>query len=152
MPKRTFWLMTGTALGVGSTLWAERKVRRTVQQASAKLQPDALVVEVGRSARHVAESAGERVRGAMSSGRDEMLRHEEELWAELAARGVETGVRPKPFEGGGDQFAIGAGPVPLPVVAAAPSTGHRSRRRGVGKLMRPLVPSALQRGDGRAAS
>src|ERR1700722_19155626 len=120
MPRRTFWLVTGVALGTGSTLWAERKVRRTVQQASAKLQPDALVVEVGRSARHVAESAGQRVRGAVSSGRDEMLRHEEELWAELAARGVETGTRPGPFDWGDDRYAVDVGPVE-PAVVPTPS-------------------------------
>ncbi len=90
MPKRTFWLVTGAALGAGSSLWAERRVRRTVQQAAARLQPDALVVEVGRSARQVAESAADRVRDAVSSGRDEMQRREEELWAQLAAPGVET--------------------------------------------------------------
>jgi len=89
MPKRTFWLMTGVAVGAGSTLWAERKVRQTLQQTAARLQPDALVVEVGRSARQVAGNAGDRVRDAVSSGRDEMLRREEELWAELAAQGVE---------------------------------------------------------------
>src|ERR1700678_1335188 len=96
MAKRTFWLVTGVAIGTGSTLWAERKVRRTVQQAAARLQPDALVVEVGRSARQVAESAGDRVREAVWSGRDEMERHEEELWAELASRGVETARTPAP--------------------------------------------------------
>jgi hypothetical protein len=152
MPKRTFWLMTGTALGVGSTLWAERKVRRTVQQATAKLQPDALVVEVGRSARHVAESAGERVRGAVSSGRDEMLRHEEELWAELAARGVETGTRPGPFDWSDDRYAVGTGPVEPPVVPAPPKDHRPRRRRGVARLMRPLAPAALPRGDAGAAS
>jgi hypothetical protein len=90
MPKRTIWLVTGVAIGAGSSLWAERRVRRTVRQATAKLQPDTLVVEVGRSARQVAESAGNRVRGAISSGRDEMERQEEELWAELAQRGLDT--------------------------------------------------------------
>ncbi len=90
MPKRTFWLVSGVALGAGSSLWVERKVRRTVQQAAAKLQPDAIVVGVGRSARQVAGTAGGRVREAVSSGRDEMQRREEELWAELAAQGVET--------------------------------------------------------------
>ena len=89
MPKRTFWLITGAALGAGSSLWAERKVRRTVQQAAAKLQPDALAVEVGRSARQAAGTATDRVRDAVSSGRDEMQRREEELWAELAAQGVD---------------------------------------------------------------
>src|ERR1700722_5703115 len=92
MPKRTFWLVAGVAVGTGSTLWAERKVRRTVQQAAARLQPDALVVEVGRSARQVAGSAGDRVRDAGVSGRDEMLRREGELWADLAA-GPDSGGR-----------------------------------------------------------
>ncbi len=89
MPKRTFWLATGVAIGAGSSLWAERKVRRSVQQAAARLQPDAVVVEVGRSARQAAGTAGSRVRDAMTSGRDEMLRREEELWADLAAQGVD---------------------------------------------------------------
>jgi hypothetical protein len=88
VPKRTFWLVTGAAIGAGSSLWAERRVRRTVQQATARLQPDALVVEVGRSARLVAGTAGSRMRDALSSGRDEMQRREEELWADLAAQGV----------------------------------------------------------------
>jgi hypothetical protein len=89
MAKRTFWLVTGVAIGAGSSLWAERKVRQSVQQAAARLQPDAIVVEVGRSARQVAGTAGGRVRDAVSTGRDEMQRREEELWAELAAQGVE---------------------------------------------------------------
>jgi len=86
MARRSLWLATGVAIGVGSSLWMERKVRRTVSQVTARLQPDALVAEVGRSARGVATDAGDRVRGAISSGRSEMLRREEELWAELAAR------------------------------------------------------------------
>lgn len=125
MAKRTFWLVTGVAIGTGSTLWAERKVRRTVQQAAARLQPDALVVEVGRSARQVAESAGDRVREAVWSGRDEMERHEEELWAELASRGVET--------------------------AHAPSPGHRERggrRRGFGNSLRPLTRAETRAAGG----
>jgi hypothetical protein len=90
VPKRTFWLITGAAVGAGSSLWVERRVRRTVQQATARLQPDALVTEVGRSARQVAGNAGTRLRDAMTSGRHEMQRREEELWADLAAQGVAT--------------------------------------------------------------
>src|ERR1700686_386796 len=90
MPQRTFWLVTGAVIGAGSSLWAERKVRRTVEQATAKLQPDALVAEVGRSARQAAGSAADRVREAGSAGRGEMQRREEELWADLAAQGVEA--------------------------------------------------------------
>ena len=88
MPKRTFWLITGAAVGAGSSLWVERRVRRTVHEAAARLQPDALVAEVGRSARMAAEAAGDRFRDAVAAGRDEMHQHEEQLWADLAARGV----------------------------------------------------------------
>jgi hypothetical protein len=95
VPKRTFWLVTGAALGAGSSLWAERKVRRTVQSAAARLQPDSLAVEVGRSARQVAGNAGGRVRDAVSSGRDEMQRREEELWAELAAQRIDAEPPPR---------------------------------------------------------
>jgi hypothetical protein len=89
MPKRTFWLVTGVAMGAGTSLWAERRLRRSVQQAAARLQPDTLVAEMGRSARRAAESAGERMRDALTSGRDEMQRREEELWADLAAGGTD---------------------------------------------------------------
>ena len=64
MPRRTFWLVAGVAIGAGSSLWMEHKVRRTVNQAAARLQPDALVTEVGRSARDAASSAGDRFRDA----------------------------------------------------------------------------------------
>ena len=67
-------------------MWIERRVRRTVQQAASRLQPDALALEIGRSARQMAESTSERVRSAVSVGRTEMQQHEEELWAELAER------------------------------------------------------------------
>ncbi len=121
MPKRTFWLVTGAAVGAGSSLWAERKVRRSVQQAAARLQPDALVAEVGRSARQAAGSAGGRVREAVSTGRDEMQRREEELWAELAAQGVAA-------PGPGDR-ATGVRPAePVSIDRSGPQVGRRSIR------------------------
>lgn len=88
MPKRTFWLFTGAVAGAGSSIWIERRVRRTVKEAAARLQPDTLVLEVGRSAARVAEATGDRVRDAVAEGRSEMRRHEERLWAELAERGM----------------------------------------------------------------
>lgn len=86
IPKRPFWLAMGAALGAGSSLWLERRVRRTVHEAASRLQPDALASEIGRSARLMAESTSERVRSAVSVGRTEMQQHEEELWRELAER------------------------------------------------------------------
>jgi hypothetical protein len=117
-------LVTGAALGAGSSLWVERRVRRTIQQATARLQPDALVVEVGRSARQVAGSAGERWRGAVSSGRDEMLRREEELWAELAAQGVD----PAPWPGTEAGTVAPRRPAGVRVPSGTGAAKHRSAR------------------------
>jgi hypothetical protein len=128
MPKRTFWLVTGAAIGAGSSLWAERKVRRTVRVATRRLQPDALVVEMGRTARQAAGSAGGRVRDAMSSGRDEMQRREEELWAELASQG--------------EDVSPPAGGPPDPPAVPAGST----RTRPLTRLRRPPAESAFYLG------
>ncbi len=86
MPKRTFWLTTGLVFGATSTLWVERKVRRTLEQTAARLQPDSMAAQVGRSARSAASSGRDRLRAAVLTGRDQMLRREEELWAEVAER------------------------------------------------------------------
>jgi hypothetical protein len=135
VPKRTFWLVTGAALGAGSSLWAERRVRRTLQQAAARLQPDALVVEVGRSARQVAGGAGDRLRDALSSGREEMMRREEELWSDLATQGaaadlaVPTARATKP---------AATPPPAAPSVHDEPSRTRRPR----GRRIRPTAKSA----------
>ena len=85
MPRRTAWLVTGAVAGAASSLYAERKLRRTLEAASARLQPDALVTEVGRSARQAARTTGGRVREAIATGRSTMQRREQELWADLEA-------------------------------------------------------------------
>ena len=133
MPKRTFWLVTGAALGAGSSLWAERRVRRTVQQAAARLQPDALVVEVGRSARQVAGGAGDRLRDALSSGREEMMRREEELWSDLAAQGVAS------------DLAVPTVRAALPVAAAA--SAHVEPVRNRRPRVRRIRPTAKSPSD-----
>jgi hypothetical protein len=102
MPKRTFWLVTGVAIGAGSSVWAERRVRRTLNEATARLQPDALVMTAGRGAQKAANAAGRtaragartaggRVRQAVTEGRGEMQRREDALWAELSHRQVGAG-------------------------------------------------------------
>jgi hypothetical protein len=119
MPKRTFWLTAGVALGAGSTLWAERRVRRTIEETAAKLAPDALVAEVGRTARHVAESTGDRFRDAYSAGRDQMLRREEELWSDLSSRGI-----PLPADGRATPAAPAATAGSGPIDASPPASGQ----------------------------
>jgi len=81
--RRSVWLVTGVVAGAASSLYAERKLRRTVEAASARLQPDALAAEVGRTARNAVTSTGDRVRDAVASGRQEKRRREAELWADL---------------------------------------------------------------------
>ncbi len=148
MPKRTFWLATGVAVGAGSTLWAERKVRRTWQEAAARLQPDTIVVEVGRSARQVAVGAGDRVRDAVSSGREEMQRREEELWAELAAQG--TGPEP-PLHLPSDRQSSDSRPADTAPAASRPGrSGSRPARTGrsrLARLGRPLAKSLSYLGN-----
>ena len=147
MPKRTFWLVTGAALGAGSSLWAERRVRRTLQQAAARLQPDALVVEVGRTARQVAGGAGDRFRDAVTTGREAMLRREEELWSDLAAQGAATDLASRAGAGatvpsGPTSPAVAALPAP-PAAHEGPGRSGPPRRRR--KRLASQSPSELAR-------
>jgi len=141
VPKRTFWLITGAAVGAGSSLWVERRVRRTVQEAAARLQPDALVAEVGRSAKQAAGLAGDRMRDAVAVGRDEMRLHEQQLWEELAARGVEL-----PLAAGGSDRS-GVDPAPSPG-----ASGRRRARAVAGVEVSRRRADRSRRDRGRAVS
>ena len=56
---------------------------------------------------------GGRVRDAVTSGRDEMQRREEELWAELAAQGVAVAPSPRsPRDRTGTRTGSDPGPSP----------------------------------------
>ena len=83
MARRSVWLVTGVVAGAASSLYAERKLRRTLEAAQARLAPEALVVEVGRTARQAASTTGGRVRDAVATARLEKRRRETELWNEL---------------------------------------------------------------------
>jgi hypothetical protein len=124
------WLVTGVVAGAASSLYAERKLKQTIEAASARLAPEALVTEVGRTARQAARSTGGRVREAMATGRHEMQRREEELWADLAASG--TLATPDGTDADAVPGAVGgtAGTVPAPGPAAPVADhGGRGRRR-----------------------
>jgi hypothetical protein len=122
MARRSVWLVTGVVAGAASSLYAERKLRRTLEAASARLQPDALVVEVGRTARQAARSTGGRVRDAVSTGRMEMQRREEEIWA-----GLGTSV---PSEETGPAASTAHADGSEPVGSTAPVV-HTARGRGL---------------------
>ncbi len=149
MPRRTMWLVTGVVAGAASSLYAERKLRRAVEAASARLQPDALVGGVGRTASRAARGTGGRVRDAYSTGRSTMRHREEELWAELAASGalaVPDGagaVGPSTAtttDAGTDGEADSGG---LGEAASGPMSAHATRGRGRGRRPSRRSPSHL---------
>jgi len=113
MMKRPLWLGVGMVAGVVGTLWAEQRVRRTVDQAVAKLTPSHMANEAASSVRQF----GDRVRAAVDAGREERDRREAELWDELDGR------RPSP--------PVAAGPDRHPVRARHAARGPvRSPARG----------------------
>ena len=151
MPRRTLWLATGILTGAASSLYAEHKLRRTLDAAAARLQPDALVTEVGRSARMAARSTGGRLRAAVVTGRVEMHRREEEIWADLSGSGtsasstsaalVESSVIDEPPAHRPPEIAVTEGadpPAPTAVQTvfahASPVRGRRRTRRSPSTL------------------
>jgi hypothetical protein len=136
IPNRPFWLAMGAAIGAGSSLWIERRIRRTVHEAARRLQPDALAVEIGRSAKQIAGSTSERVRSAVSVGRDEMRQHEEELWEDLSVRrGIPQPATQPAAHPVANQYLQGAmtkevtGTLEDPRPARRPDSTGRTRRR-----------------------
>ncbi|MGH9189058.1 MAG: hypothetical protein ACRD0Q_03355 [Acidimicrobiales bacterium] len=78
MFKRLFWLSMGVALGLGSSWWAARFLRRQVERYA----PDRLASQ----AAGVARTLGTELRAALEEGGAAMRRREAELWAELDGR------------------------------------------------------------------
>jgi hypothetical protein len=109
---RPLWLAAGVAVGVGGTLWAERRVRRAVD----RLVPESVATEAGRSVRRL----GDRVQAAVVAGREARDRREEELWAELGGRPPDAPQAPARSPGRA-----------RPAAPAAPAHAARlGRRRG----------------------
>jgi len=133
MARRSVWLVTGVVAGAASSLYAERKLRRTLEAASARLQPDALVAGVGRTARQAARSTGGRVREAVATGRSEMQRREQEIWAGLA---TPDGMAPPDAPVADTTLATGSvesgtvEPSGTPGPEGDPAHGGRGRGRG----------------------
>ena len=122
MARRSLWLAAGVAAGAASSLYVERKLKQTLEAASARLQPEALVNEVGRSARQVASSTGVRLRGAVATARQEKRRREAEIWAELNESEQEHGL-------GAHSVPPEQDTAPDPVDRLTEGPGHLSARR-----------------------
>jgi hypothetical protein len=151
MARRTLWLATGILTGAASSLYAEHKIRRTLDAASARLQPDALVTEMGRSARQAARNTGSRVRAAVATGRVEMRRREVELWSDLSASGAAgpsaTGADPEepdhgmPVSGQSSGTGVSASAEPSTPTTMRTALAHASRVRSRQRARRS--PSTL---------
>ncbi len=132
MARRSVWLVTGVVAGAASSLYAERKLRRTLEAASARLQPDSVVAGVGRTARQAAASTTGRVRDAVVSGRTEMQRREEEIWAGLGtppARQVVDG-RPKSATAPANEAVLAIQGAPVDEVDLETESARPVRMRG----------------------
>lgn len=130
MARRSVWLVTGVVVGAASSLYAEHKLRRTVAEATARLQPDALIAGMGRSARRAARGTGGRVREAVATGRTEMQRREQEIWEGLAVGDSGT-VPGAPGDDGSDGSPMAATGPEEPVETSRPDDGpvHGERDR-----------------------
>ncbi len=78
MPKRTVWFVTGTAVGLGSSLYVQRRVRIAVE----RYVPEKVQERVAEQARRVAPA----VRDAVAEGREAMKLREAEMRAEVTER------------------------------------------------------------------
>lgn len=75
MFKRVRWLSIGAAVGLGGSVWAQRRVRRTVD----RYLPDEVVARAGARARDLRSD----VRDALDEGVLAMRAREEELRAQV---------------------------------------------------------------------
>ena len=82
MLKRLRWLVAGAAVGFGSSVWAQRKVR----EVAARYSPSGLAGDAATKARSLPSD----VRAAVREGRATMRARE----AELRTRGPGRGKRP----------------------------------------------------------
>lgn len=76
--KRLFWATTGYAAGIGTSIYVQRRVRRTVDRYA----PEYMRQDVAARGRNAAERARGLVidlRDAASEGIDAMRQHEDQL-------------------------------------------------------------------------
>jgi hypothetical protein len=69
--KRLFWLSVGTVLGLGGSLWAQRRFRRQIE----RYKPEQMTLRAVASVRGL----GDDVRAAARQGRDAKREREEML-------------------------------------------------------------------------
>ena len=87
MFKRLFWLTVGTLLGLGGSLWAQRRLRQQLE----RYKPE----QVTRRAFEIARGLAEDVRAAARQGREAKREREQSLREQFRPSWPErTDVRP----------------------------------------------------------
>ncbi|HUI04494.1 MAG TPA: hypothetical protein VLZ77_13205 [Acidimicrobiales bacterium] len=80
--RRPVWLAAGAALGAGGTVWARRRLDRL----SRRMRPGSVGTEIASMVDRTRRGASHRVRDALSAGRADAQRRQDELWHQLSAR------------------------------------------------------------------
>jgi hypothetical protein len=80
--KRARWLVTGAGVGFGTSLWVQRRVRRTV----ARYAPQRVTNELTRTVKGITGD----VRAAVQEGRDAMREREAALRGTNGTNGSTT--------------------------------------------------------------
>ncbi|MHB8318315.1 MAG: hypothetical protein ACYDEP_03645 [Acidimicrobiales bacterium] len=133
--KRPIWFTSGVVVGVGGTIWAERRVRKIVEETTARLSTEH-ALELARSRIH---GARDRVRNAIDAGRDEIDRREEQLRGELGLDDIDDTVAVKKLSSRTQRIAP----------STRPSTATRRRKP---RISRRLGVEEVTRGDGSHTS
>jgi len=123
MFKRIRWMSVGAAVGLGGSVWAQRRVRRTVE----RFLPDQVGSEVAQRARHLRND----VLDAIEEGRVAMQAREAELRAQL---GVASPPARRPHPGADRGLVAGSSVVAL-----------MSPRAPIGVDRPPAAASAIPR-------
>ena len=123
-------------VGAGGSVWAQRKVRRTVE----RYLPEQVSRQVGDQARQI----GADVRAALVEGRQAMAEREAELRAQLEARGDRAR---GPRRSASHRSVIDAAAAELPPGRRLPRAGRGQRARQLPRADRQLLRADRQQPD-----
>ena len=87
MIRRPVWLAAGAAIGVGGTLWAQRRIERLARRVRPTAVANGVAKGIATAAEKTRRGTTGRVRAAVDAGRADARRREDELWHGLTASG-----------------------------------------------------------------
>lgn len=128
MFKRVRWTLLGAVVGVGGSMWARRRVRRTVERY--------LPGQLGHRARQRLSIAGGDLRAAIDEGREAMTEREAELSARFADRMIAEPVRR------GRVIEAGSPPTTPTPTTAPPGSGSDAPDEDQPTTLRALQPAS----------